>query len=474
MSYSQQEIVAKRVFARGAGRAIPLARSFSMGADPDLTIGVCTIKIVTEEQVQAIAFGPIDQPPQILTRLDPLSRDVSDLTPFAQFMVTTGAAISAGANVRLWTAHEAGMETIDLLGRRYVNNSEAPQIVRDMGRVCRAFGAQLQYSGQPIIACALEQLLKHFVSGQSPAEDRHLASLVTWVNPPRGQDVFEATSAAALLPASGILPNIPGRMDDARVEVLRRVAKNTRDPAQRAAAHAEMHNLLAAAAQREWDLMVRARNSLLALPDTAPADADVVGEAQDRLTYHLGGGAFSVVQPHAVSLELKRREANDAATAQRAWRDDPMRRAAAVRRGRVLEGEILSIGAYTRGGPRPIMEIATRQPIVRLRQNDKITPLDQTFSMEAEVAGFGVGRHADERIVRVRIIAGFKYMSAFTIGAITAWEGAAVNLIIRETQMSQHIAQRAPWPLTGAPPHDAGSPIAAGDLVAAANALLRP
>ena len=193
------------------------------------------------------------------------------------------------------------------------------------------------------------------------------------------------------------------------------------------------------------------------------------------MSYHLGAnGAFSVVQPHAVSMEMKRREAHETAAQRRAWRDDPLRRAAAARRGRVLQGEILSIGAYRRGAPRPIIEIATDQETLRLRTNDKLTPLDCDFDLGAELAEIVVGRRPEERIVRLRVTNGFKYLNAFSVGDQVAWETAKVDLIIRETQMSTFIAQRAPWPLHGEPPPDAPSALAAGDHVAAANALLLP
>jgi hypothetical protein len=475
MSYSQQEILARRLFARGLGRATPLAESFAMGRDPELAIAIAPIRIVTEEQVQAIAFGHIGAPPQILTRMDPLSRDVSDLIPFAQFMAQTGAAIAAGARARLWLPHQNAIDTLDLLGRRYITNQQAPQIVRELGRVCRAYGAQMNYAGQPLVACALEQLIDHFVTGQSPAEDRHLGSMLTWIYPPQDGDVYAAASAAALLPASGILPNAPGYMHDARVEALRRLAKNTRNETERRAAHAEMDRLLAMAAQREWDLLQRARAALLALPQTGPADAECMAEAHSRMSYHLGAnGAFNVVRPHAVSMEMKRREAHETAAQRRAWRDDTLRRAAAARRGRVLQGEILSIGAYRRGGPRPIIEIATTQDTLRLRENDKLTPLDRDFDLGAELAAIGVGRQPEERIVRVRVTNGFKYLNSFSVGDMVAWETAKVDLLRRETEMSTFIAQRAPWPLHGEPPADAPSALPAGDHVATANALLLP
>jgi hypothetical protein len=84
--YSQQELIAKRLLAFGKGRAQRLAESFLIGADPDFAFGIVPIKIVTEEHVQAIAYGRLDQPPAIVARHEPLGRDVSDLLPFADWL----------------------------------------------------------------------------------------------------------------------------------------------------------------------------------------------------------------------------------------------------------------------------------------------------------------------------------------------------------------------------------------------------
>jgi hypothetical protein len=474
MSYSQAELVARRIVAYGACRATPLARAFAQGADPDLSIGVAIIKIVTEEQIQAIAFGPIDEPPQVIARLDPLSRDVSDLAPFATFMANVGSQAVGGADVRLWTPHQSAMEAIDLLGHRYATNKEAPAIVNSMGVVCRAFGAQLRHAGQPIVACAHEQLIAHFVSGQSAAEDRHLAAFLAWIESNGDPNVFDLARVEALLPASGILPNTPAMKHDSRVEVLRRIAKNAKYDIERDAARAEMRHLLEAAVLREWGIMQRARAALVTLPDTSLPDAGASGEAHERLRYHLGGGAFRAAQPHAIALELKRLEKADGAAAQRGWRSDPMRRDAAVRRGRIIQGEIVSVEIYTRG-TRPLIEISTRQPIVRFRIGAELSPLDLPFNIAGEIESMGVGATDDERIIGIRVTGGMTFTNqAFSVGDVCAWEAKDVDLIIRETQMSKHIAQRAPWVLSGAAPADSASTLPAGDLVQAANALVKP
>lgn len=75
-----------RVLARHRAHSIPFRTSSSLSPDPNVTIGIATIAIVTEEQIQAIALGPPDGEPEVVVRLDPIGRDVSDLLPFASFV----------------------------------------------------------------------------------------------------------------------------------------------------------------------------------------------------------------------------------------------------------------------------------------------------------------------------------------------------------------------------------------------------
>src|SRR5690348_17871175 len=114
------EQAATRVLARHLGRAIPIRATSSVGSDPEITIGIATIKIVTEEQVQAIAFGRLDAKPDVIVRLDPISRDVADLVPFATFLgANADAAAALDGSFRVWIPHASALETLDVLGHRY-------------------------------------------------------------------------------------------------------------------------------------------------------------------------------------------------------------------------------------------------------------------------------------------------------------------------------------------------------------------
>jgi hypothetical protein len=473
MPYSEQELIARRLYARSSGRAQRLADGFSIGHDPDLCIGIVPIKIVTEEQVQAIGFGRLDQPPAIIPRMDPLSRDVSDLVPFAQWLDGIAQAILAGNKVRLWMPHKAALECIDVLGHRYVSNPDAPPIVQHMGRTCRALAAELVMADQPVIACALELLAQHFITGQSPAEDRHLGSILTWIDPPHGVDVVEAAHRAALLPAAAILPNIPGQMDDAEVERLRREAKRSSGAAQ-AAAHSRMRNVLESAVQREWALMMAGRRHLLALPATSPMPEDATEASLERVRHRIGGGPFRVVQPHAVAIELRKHEGASNSAERRVWRHDPRRRAAAIRRGKLIEGSLQAITAATGRGTRPLVTIMTLQRLIRFRAGDKLHLLDSTTNFVGRLIAVRNGTRPGERLVDLEIEEGVRSVSRLSLGNATVWEPRDVNLIMREAKMAGQIRDRAPWLINDvAPPAANSAALPAGDLVSMASALER-
>jgi hypothetical protein len=112
-----------RLLARRLGRAVPIRTSSGMSGDPRTTLGIATIKIVTEEQLQAVAYGLVDAEPEVILRLNPIGRDVTDLIPFARFMDRTATAASMdGGALRVWVPHSATIEALDILGHRYWRN----------------------------------------------------------------------------------------------------------------------------------------------------------------------------------------------------------------------------------------------------------------------------------------------------------------------------------------------------------------
>ena len=57
-----------RILARSLNTAVPIRTASSMSYDPTVSVGIATIKIVTEEQIQALAFGPLNATPTLILR----------------------------------------------------------------------------------------------------------------------------------------------------------------------------------------------------------------------------------------------------------------------------------------------------------------------------------------------------------------------------------------------------------------------
>ena len=76
--------VTARIIARSQRRAFPIRETVALCPDPDRTFGLVVLKVVSEDQVQALAFGDMTRAPRIITRWNPLGRESADLEPFAQ------------------------------------------------------------------------------------------------------------------------------------------------------------------------------------------------------------------------------------------------------------------------------------------------------------------------------------------------------------------------------------------------------
>lgn len=402
-----------RVLARSQGRAIPIRTSRDMSSDPQVTFGVATIKIVTEEQIQAIAFGPLDLPPQVIIRFDPLGRDVADLTPFATFLEgATAQALASGTAPRIWIPHEGTLEAIDILGHRYWrNNSAPPQIVR-MGELCRIIAREATMPGQQLVANATTLLQSHIITGLAPIEEGHLGAILAWfdntiVNP------VEESRERIRIPASGVLPNTPDHPYDDQVDRLRRDAKSATGSS-RARLHGEMDRILRTAVLREWDLMVAARIAFLglALPETALTD--LVEDTQQRVRYALENGFFPARAPDKLAIELGGVEAAIEKADHAALEGDPFVREQAIRAGAVVRGTVTDVRQAVAGGKPCNIDLDSDQGAIRFRLDDKVRVLGSNVT--GVVRSLTATPSGGTR-VSIEITKGFRSRSYLTRGA---------------------------------------------------------
>ena len=177
-----------RVVASGRNRAISIRETSMLAPDSGEVIGLATIRVVTEDHLQALAYGSLHRPPATIARLHPLGRDTSDLEPFAQWLVNhLQRVIHAGRPLRVWVPHGKTIETIEIMGRRYERNQHASPVLQEAARYCRIIAEETRFAGQQTVAIALDTLLAHVATGQMPIEDQHLGAVLAWVSPEAGR-----------------------------------------------------------------------------------------------------------------------------------------------------------------------------------------------------------------------------------------------------------------------------------------------
>jgi hypothetical protein len=372
---NEREKVVARLCARRNGRALPTRSTSMLCADPPDAIGIVTIKIVTEEVVQAIGYGSLNRVPTIICRLDPMSRDASDLAPFAAWLTPAiENPIRSGRLPRLWLPHGSTLECLDVLGHRFATNQSASANLRRMGALCRLLAEEVRFGGQQVVAVAADVLAEHFITGQMPIEDNHLGARLAWINPVAGRRPEEVAAERSRKAASGILVNTPDQRDDDRVDRLRSIHKRSTGP-ERAAAAAQIRSILRAAVRREWTMLVEARRSFWSAGFAVDPLSYLVDASIKRLQWSLDG--FIVPsRPHALASLLERYEAASQTREEASVLTDPVARDAERRRGRVLLGRITAIRQPRRNCFPCSLEMTSDQELLRLRRDDEIKSCD--------------------------------------------------------------------------------------------------
>ena len=77
-----------RLLAWDRGRATPIRQTCALSPDPPRVFGIAPIRVVSEQRVQAIAFGNLGENPQLVVSWNPLSRETTSLEPFATALDT--------------------------------------------------------------------------------------------------------------------------------------------------------------------------------------------------------------------------------------------------------------------------------------------------------------------------------------------------------------------------------------------------
>lgn len=455
-----------RVMARHTHRAIPIRTSSGLSTDPEVSIGIATIKIVTEEQIQAIAFGPLDREPEIIVRLDPIGRDVTDLLPFADFMgQTADRALASGGTLRVWIPHSVTLEALDVLGHRYWRNQTAPDAVVRMGEICRIVAHEATFPGQQVVADAAALLQDHVVTGLTPVEEGHLGAILAWLDPAVEDPLTEARDRIRL-PASGILPNTPDHPMDDRIERLRKEAKGAIGH-RRTILEKEIKNILGRWVLREWRLLTDARRAFLGL-GLPSADLDgLIRDSTDRVSHALANGHFPARRPDKLAVFLAQMEAGLEKAERAALEGDPVLREQAQRAGRVVCGVVSDVRQPRRSFKPCHIDVDSDQGVIRFRLDDKVRVVGTNVT--GIVRALSATPTGGTRL-SIEITGGVRQTAILSVGARLEVMHEGYGFV--NYRAFSLVSQRQPWIFFGAavPALAAGTPTRPSPLVIAAEA----
>lgn len=369
---TDMSLVVARILAATERRAVPIRRTSLLASDPTIVFGFAPIRLVSEQRVYAIAFGDVNARPGIVTSWNPLGRESASLEPFAVGLDSyISQCVQLGIVPRLWLPHPAALEVMEVLAERYRRNQSASPALRRMGWILRVLVDETEYPGQQVVAVATLVLANHVVTGQSPIEDRHLGAILAWVTPSGGVDPAVEADRRALSPAAAMLD----RATDDQVDRLRGIAKRGGHGAD--AARARIEVLLAAAANREWNLLVAGRAAFegLHLPPVPRVDG-LVTESRRRLAFAMAMDLNRPTRPHSLAALLDEQEDALSVAEEADVRGDESARARARRAGRAFAGRIVAVRQPTPNRHPCNISVHTEQTVLRVRRGTKLQTVD--------------------------------------------------------------------------------------------------
>ena len=446
----EDERLAARLLARALSRAVPVRETYTMAPDPDEVFGVVTIKVVTEDQVQALAFGQLGGPPTVIPRWNPLSRDTSDLQPFALALTDyVDRMLATRQTPRICLPHGGTLDVLDIMGWRYQTNPAASDAVRRLGRYCRAVAEEARYADQQVVFVAGELLADHVATGQSPTEDRHPGALLAWVDTSHGRDPRKVARERSLYPASGILVNTPDQPHDDIVEGLRQVAKNgplyRRTPARR-----RIEDILSAGAIREWELMIQLRNAFwgLGLSHAGTGIDRASTASRRRLESILQLRAIHALRsPTALAKRLVRYEGASSAHEDMVIVNDRLIRGTRMERGRVIDATVVSINQPRLGWRPCTIVLRTPQTALRFRRDSKVKLVGTNIT--GRIRAFQTDAASGDTLIDIEVVNGVRSTGSIGAGTTTEWVGDNYFPPYWTARMLEEADGRGNWVIDG-------------------------
>lgn len=193
--------VAARLRALQNGQAVPIVSQRQVVIQPHARILTLMSMAGEDTSVHAAAFGGFGESAQVFVVADPRRRDdqntlLRELLPlFEDYYAQCRAT---GTFPQIWVSSAGALGHLDTLADR-LRFTDEPEI-RRLGELWTYAGERSPIAGQQVLISASGALRLHYATGQQEAEDEHLLALLTWIDPPRGRDLFAAVASAEETP----------------------------------------------------------------------------------------------------------------------------------------------------------------------------------------------------------------------------------------------------------------------------------
>jgi hypothetical protein len=274
----ERELGLARLLANIAGASLPIRGTTLLARDHPNPIGLAPVRRTGDGRLQAIAYGRLDRSPDVVALVDPLTLTDAGLDHLSAFL---DLSLHDPLGVQVWTPDEASFLALSIEGLRSRTNPHCSQLRRRLG-VCLHALAQLEpLAGQQVVAIATDVLAAHFVTGQSPTEDAHLAARLAWDDPVSGVRPERVAAQRRCHPG----PSLLRVQEDERVETLRARLRTGKASARD---REEIQRMLTGAAEASWDLLVQAWSVFSHLPLSAlPGLEQLEVDSQRELDWRL-------------------------------------------------------------------------------------------------------------------------------------------------------------------------------------------
>lgn len=455
--------VAARLRALQNGQAVPIVSQRQVVIQPRAKILTLISMAGEDTSVHAAAYGGFGEPAQVVVIADPRSRDdqnalLRQLLPL--FEVYYRECRDAGAFPQIWVSSGGALGHLDTLADR-LRFTDEPEI-RRLGELWTYAGERSPVAGQQALISASGALRLHYASGQQEAEDEHLLALLTWIDPPRGRDIFAAVAAAEETPMG--VKTDPG-FDAASLQPAITDFHKAQSDGERAFHQSRIQHLLEGvirpiytATQRAIAVLSQPRwRDNPALDELAQQESDEFErfmQARDeghRLPYN--------DRPKAAAMKIAARERAVSNVEAGMLRHDNAARERGVVNGRVLRGQLVGVHEHHLGPRRYEYDLvlSSHQDSLHLRLGDELWLFDGSnlVMRVTEIERRGAFTWVTGRVGTP----GKNVAKKMTVGPTLDfgpkapdWPGIAGDLGQMKTRMT-----REPWTHEGALPADTPS-----------------